>query len=93
MCGAAPYLFKNYLYKMKVNKLSFTAVFIEVPEGGYAAYVEEIPGVNTQGETLKEAKTNLKEALQLVLETNRMLAQQQVEKGMKRIRESLIFRQ
>lgn len=37
------------------------------------AWVEEIPGVNTQGRTHKEAKENLKEALQLILETNRAL--------------------
>lgn len=55
---------------MVVDNLSFTAVFVEVPEGGFAAYVEEIPGANTQGETLEEARENLKEAIQLVLETN-----------------------
>lgn len=57
---------------MVVDNLSFTAVFVEVPEGGYAAYIEEIPGANTQGETLEEARENLKDALQLVLETNKM---------------------
>ena len=77
---------------MKLNNFSFTAVFVEAPEGGYAAYVEEIPGVNTQGETLKEAKENLKEALHLVVETNRMLAQRQLDSGVKRIREPLIFK-
>ena len=40
----------------------------------YVAYVEEIPGVNTQGRTLGEAKRNLKEALAMVLEANRALA-------------------
>jgi predicted RNase H-like HicB family nuclease len=55
---------------MVVDNLSFTAVFVEVPEGGYSAFVEEIPGANTQGETLEEARENLKEALQLVLESN-----------------------
>ena len=57
-----------------MEKVSITAVFVEVSEGGYAAYVEEIPGVNTQGETLDETKTNLKEALLMVLETNKILA-------------------
>jgi predicted RNase H-like HicB family nuclease len=38
------------------------------------AYVEEIPGANTQGRTLAEARENLKEALELVLEENRLLA-------------------
>jgi predicted RNase H-like HicB family nuclease len=58
---------------MYLNNLSFTAVFVEDPQGGYSAYVEEIPGANSQGETLEEAKENLKEALQMVLETNKIL--------------------
>ncbi len=64
-----------------MDKINITAVFVEVPEGGYAAYVEEIPGVNTQGETLEEAKSNLKEALLLVLETNKILAQKNFTPG------------
>lgn len=73
----------------KMNKLFITAVFVEVPEGGYAAYVEEIPGVNTQGDTLDEAKSNLKEALTMVLETNKILAQRDYKQGVKSIREPL----
>jgi predicted RNase H-like HicB family nuclease len=76
---------------MVVDNLSFTAVFVEVPEGGYAAYVEEIPGANTQGETLNEARKNLKEALQLVLETNKMLSQKNNLEGTKSHREPLLF--
>ena len=76
---------------MVVDNLSFTAVFVEVPEGGYAAYVEEIPGANTQGETLNEARKNLKEALQLVLETNKMLSQKNILEGTKSHREPLLF--
>jgi predicted RNase H-like HicB family nuclease len=41
------------------------------------AYIEEIPGVNTQGRTLAEARRNLKEALTLVIEANRELAARQ----------------
>ena len=51
-------------------------------------WVEEIPGVNTQGKTLREAKENLKEALLLILETNRLLNKKEVNKG-KIIREPL----
>jgi len=58
---------------MYLNNLSFTAVFVEDPKGGHSAYIEEIPGANSQGETLEEAKENLKEALQMVLETNKIL--------------------
>jgi predicted RNase H-like HicB family nuclease len=51
----------------------FTAVFRRVPEG-YIAFVEELPGANTQGVTLDEARANLHEAVSLVLEANRTLA-------------------
>ena len=57
------------------KKINLTAVFEKAEEGGYIAYIEEIPGVNTQGETILEAKENLYEALQLVLEVNRELSQ------------------
>ncbi len=57
--------------------LEFTAVFRKVPEG-YIAFVEELPGANTQGATPEEARSNLKEAVTLVLEANRTLAQQEV---------------
>jgi predicted RNase H-like HicB family nuclease len=49
--------------------ISLTAVFKKVPEG-YVAFVEELPGANTQGYTLEEARINLEEAIQLVLETD-----------------------
>ncbi len=51
----------------------FTAV-IEKREKWYIGYVEEVPGVNTQGHTLEEVRENLHEALRLVIETNRELA-------------------
>jgi len=57
--------------------MKFTAVYMPVPEG-YVGFVEELPGANTQGETLAEARENLKEAVQLVLEANRELAQRAV---------------
>ncbi len=56
-------------------KVQFTAVFEEVPEG-FIGYVEELPGANTQAATLEEARTNLEEAVELVLEANRVLAQE-----------------
>ena len=54
--------------------MTFTAVFMPVPEG-YIGFVEEIPGANSQGETLDEVRENLREAVQLVLEANRELAE------------------
>ena len=53
--------------------LQFTAIFRKVPEG-YIGFVEELPGANTQGATLEEARANLQEAVALVLEANRTLA-------------------
>ena len=55
--------------------LQFTAVFQQVPEG-YIAFIEELPGANTQGETLEEARENLREAVELILEANRILAEE-----------------
>ena len=52
-----------------------TAIFEKVPEG-YIGYVPELPGANTQGATLEEARANLVEAVQLVFEANRELAEE-----------------
>jgi predicted RNase H-like HicB family nuclease len=68
--------------------MTFTAVFVKGPEG-YSAFVEELPGTNTQGDTVDEARENLREAVMLVLEANRELAQQATE-GADVIREILI---
>lgn len=66
---------------------SWSAVFVEVPEG-YAAFVEELPGANAQGRTLDEARENLQEAIELVLEANRTLAEEALA-GKSVIREQL----
>lgn len=57
--------------------MEFTAVFEKVPEG-YIAFVEELPGANTQGDTLEEARENLREAIELVLEANRTLSEESI---------------
>ena len=54
-------------------QLEFTAVFRKVPEG-YVGFIEELPGANTQGTTLEEARANLADAATMVLEANRSLA-------------------
>jgi len=69
--------------------ISLTAVFQKVPEG-YIGYVEELPGANTQGETLEETRENLKEAVGLVLEANRQLAEEALS-GKDVIREPLLL--
>jgi predicted RNase H-like HicB family nuclease len=58
-------------------QLQFTAVFQRVPEG-YIGFVEELPGANTQGATLDEARANLVEAVQLVLDANRALSEEEL---------------
>lgn len=55
----------------------FTAIYIK-RGSWYLGWVEEIPGVNTQGRTLKEVKENLKEALLLILEINRILNEKEI---------------
>jgi predicted RNase H-like HicB family nuclease len=67
--------------------MNLTAVFLKVPEG-YIGFVEELPGANTQGETLDEARANLEEAVALVLEANRELAEESLQ-GKDVIREPL----
>jgi predicted RNase H-like HicB family nuclease len=58
--------------------MELTAVFKKVPEG-YIAWVEELPGANTQGNTLEEARENLQDAIRLVLEANRELADRDLQ--------------
>jgi predicted RNase H-like HicB family nuclease len=68
--------------------LELTAVYRKAPEGGYVAFVAELPGANTQGETLEEARENLREAVEMVLEANRALAEEDLA-GAEVIREPL----
>jgi len=67
--------------------IMFTAVYRKSGKW-WAAYVEEVPGVNTQGATLAEARANLKEALAMILEANRELARKE-ERDSRCIREPL----
>jgi len=73
--------------KSRGSKMSFTAIYQKVPEG-YIAFVEELPGANTQGKTLEEARENLKEAIKLVLETYRQLTEEEIA-GKEVIREEI----
>ena len=69
--------------------MKLTAVFMKVPEG-YIGFVEELPGANTQGATLEEARANLTEAVAMVLEANRALSAETLQ-GADVIREDLIL--
>jgi len=59
-------------------QIQLTAVFRRT-SSGYVAFVEELPGANTQGSTLDEARANLDEAVALVLEANRALAEEEIQ--------------
>jgi predicted RNase H-like HicB family nuclease len=67
--------------------IQLTAVFRKVPEG-FVGFVEELPGANTQGTTLEETRQNLEEAITLVLEANRALAEEDLA-GQEVIREPI----
>ncbi|RLT53920.1 MAG: type II toxin-antitoxin system HicB family antitoxin [Chloroflexi bacterium] len=68
--------------------MQLTAVFEKVGEW-WLGYVEEITGANTQGKTMDEARENLREAAQLIIEANRELLSEQTE-GHEIIREPLM---
>lgn len=67
--------------------LKLTKIFQKVPDG-FIGFVEELPGANTQGETLEEVRANLEEAIVLVLEANRALAEERIQ-GQEVIREAV----
>jgi predicted RNase H-like HicB family nuclease len=68
--------------------MKLTAIFEQV-DGWWLGYVEELSGANTQAETLEEARENLREAVQLIIEANRELLLEQIE-GHEIIREPLM---
>ena len=75
-----------------MTELTLTAVFEEAEEGGYIGYVAELPGANTQGETLREVRENLGEAVELILHCNREEFEKRSSNGGTVIRETLVFR-
>ena len=74
---------------MSMTSMKLTAIFMKVPEG-YVAFIEELPGANTQGATLNEARENLHEAVALVLDANRAMSEQSLE-GATVIRETFVL--
>jgi predicted RNase H-like HicB family nuclease len=75
-----------------MTELTLTAVYEEAEEGGFIGYVAELPGANTQGETLEEARENLSEAIQLILEANREEFERKFTTSAKVTRERLVLR-
>ncbi|MBX3266349.1 MAG: type II toxin-antitoxin system HicB family antitoxin [Acidobacteria bacterium] len=75
-----------------MNELKLTAIFEKAEEGGYIGYVAELPGANTQGETIEETRENLKEAVTLLLECYRDEAEARMSRSRDFKKEELILR-
>jgi predicted RNase H-like HicB family nuclease len=52
----------------RMTEVTLTAMYEEAEEGGYIGYIAELPGANTQGETVEEVRENLLEAMEMILE-------------------------
>jgi predicted RNase H-like HicB family nuclease len=75
-----------------MTELTLTAIFEEAEEGGFIGYVAELPGANTQGETIEETRENLKDAIVLVLDANREEFEKSFSSNGKITREKLTLR-
>ena len=75
-----------------MTEVTLTAIYQEAEEGGYVGYVAELPGANTQGETIEEVRENLSEAIQLILDANREQFEKQFIPDSKVTREQLVLR-
>lgn len=75
-----------------MTEVRLTTIFEEAEDGGYIGYVAELPGANTQGDTMDEVRENLAEAIQLILEANREHFEKQLQPGSKVTREQLVLR-
>ena len=72
-----------------MTEITLTAVYQEAEEGGYIGYIAELPGANTQGETMEEVRENLAEAMQMILEANHEDAERRFGNNPKLTREQL----
>lgn len=75
-----------------MTELTLTTIFEEAEEGGFIGYVAELPGANTQGETLDEVRQNLNEAIELILNSNREEFEKSFSSSGKVTRERLVLR-
>ena len=75
-----------------MHELKFTAIYEKADEGGYIGYVAEIPGANTQGETIEETRQNLKDAVELLLDSYREDAEARFSLSKGATKEDLILR-
>ena len=75
-----------------MTELTLTAIFEEEEEGGYIAYIAELPGANTQGESLEEVHENLEQAIELILNSNRDEFEKNFSSSGRVTRETLVLR-
>ncbi|HVF54913.1 MAG TPA: type II toxin-antitoxin system HicB family antitoxin [Pyrinomonadaceae bacterium] len=75
-----------------LTELNLTAIYEEAEEGGYIGYIAELPGANTQGESLDEVRENLMEAVQMIFEANREESEKRLAKDAKVTRERVTLR-
>lgn len=75
-----------------MSDIKFTAIFEPAAEGGYVGFVAELPGANTQGETLEETRENLKDAVQLLLDCYREEAESRLSLNRQATKEILTLR-
>jgi predicted RNase H-like HicB family nuclease len=75
-----------------MTELTLTAIYEEAEEGGYIGYVPELPGANSQGETLEEVRENLSDAIQLILDANREEFEKNFSSSSRVTREKLVLR-
>ncbi len=73
----------------RMSQLTLTVVYMKVPEG-YVAFIEELPGANTQGRTMDEARNNLEEAATMVMAANRQMPERSLA-GASVIRENFVL--
>lgn len=74
-----------------MSEIKLTAIYEKAAEGGYIGYVAELPGANTQGETIEETRENLREAVTLLLECYREDAENRLENIKQATKEELIL--
>lgn len=75
-----------------MGDIKFTAIFEPAEEGGYIGYVAELPGANTQGETLAETRENLRDAVEMILDCYREDAESKLSRNQLATKEELILR-
>ena len=77
------------LKNISMSNIEMTAIFEPCDQGGYIAYIQEINGINSQGETIEEAKENLIYAVNLMF--NELRAKSIKDKAKKFVTQTLTF--